>query len=566
MENKKLIIIQLLIVVAGAVLFMPGLGVVHLFDWDEINFAESAREMILTRDYLTVQINFEPFWEKPPLFAWLQVGSMQIFGINEFGARFPNAVCGIITLLVLFNIGRKLRNVRFGLIWTLIYACSVFPFFFFKTGIIDPWFNLFIFLGTYFFICFTQTENVKKTYLQVALSALFLGLAVLTKGPVGFLIFALTFFVYLIIKKIEDKRRKTKDETQQIIKSTLNWKQVVLFFIVLAFVGGFWFVLQIINGNFTIFQDFILYQIRLFQTKDAGHGGFFLYHFVMVLIGVSPASILALPTFRRSILKDESNEKMRNFFQWQIILFWVVMILFTIVKTKIVHYSSMSYFPLTFMAAWYVEQIFDGKKTLAKWVKIPMATISIIVGIAAAAIPFFDKFKHFIMPYADEFTRGNLQATSSWLGFEWLTGVILVAGVVLFVVFSNKKEYKKAFIYLLSSSLIFVSAAMFFITPQVEKYSQLSVIEFYEDRQNEDCYILSTFKSYAPYFYAQQKPENKCTDREFLQRGDLDKPCYFVLRNTTKNVEFFTNNVPDAIKLYDKNGFAFYVRQPKMKE
>ena len=42
-------------------LFIPFLGGLHLFDWDEINFAESAREMILTGDYLTVQIDFIPF-------------------------------------------------------------------------------------------------------------------------------------------------------------------------------------------------------------------------------------------------------------------------------------------------------------------------------------------------------------------------------------------------------------------------------------------------------------------------------------------------------------------------
>ena len=93
-----------LIVLAGIVLFIPFLGAVHLFDWDEINFAESAREMIVTKDYLTVQINYFAFWEKPPLFIWMQVLSMKVFGINEFAARFPNAIGGIITLLILYNI------------------------------------------------------------------------------------------------------------------------------------------------------------------------------------------------------------------------------------------------------------------------------------------------------------------------------------------------------------------------------------------------------------------------------------------------------------------------------
>jgi 4-amino-4-deoxy-L-arabinose transferase-like glycosyltransferase len=62
------IVSYLLIAVVAALLFFHSLGRVPLFDWDEINFAESAREMIETGNYMQVQINYEPFWEKPPLF------------------------------------------------------------------------------------------------------------------------------------------------------------------------------------------------------------------------------------------------------------------------------------------------------------------------------------------------------------------------------------------------------------------------------------------------------------------------------------------------------------------
>ena len=61
--------IPLIIVFISSLLFMHSLGTVHLFDWDEINFAESAREMIVSGNYMQVQINFEPFWEKPPIFG-----------------------------------------------------------------------------------------------------------------------------------------------------------------------------------------------------------------------------------------------------------------------------------------------------------------------------------------------------------------------------------------------------------------------------------------------------------------------------------------------------------------
>ncbi len=112
----------LLITLIGILLFFPFLGNVHLFDWDEINFAECAREMIRTRDYSLVQINFVPFWEKPPLFIWMQVISMKIFGINEYAARFPNAICGVVTLITLYRIGSKLYNDRFAWFWVFSYT------------------------------------------------------------------------------------------------------------------------------------------------------------------------------------------------------------------------------------------------------------------------------------------------------------------------------------------------------------------------------------------------------------------------------------------------------------
>ena len=78
---------QLFLVAIGVVLFFPFIGKVPLFDWDEINFAESAREMLVSGNFRQVQINFQPFLETPPLFTWLQALAMHRYGINEFSAR-----------------------------------------------------------------------------------------------------------------------------------------------------------------------------------------------------------------------------------------------------------------------------------------------------------------------------------------------------------------------------------------------------------------------------------------------------------------------------------------------
>ena len=105
----------------SVLLFIPFLGNVHLFDWDEINFAECSREMIKMNDYTRVYVDFHPFWEKPPMFFWMQSFSMKIFGITEFAARLPNAVCGIVTIAVVFLCGKKIYAEKFGVYWALAY-------------------------------------------------------------------------------------------------------------------------------------------------------------------------------------------------------------------------------------------------------------------------------------------------------------------------------------------------------------------------------------------------------------------------------------------------------------
>jgi 4-amino-4-deoxy-L-arabinose transferase-like glycosyltransferase len=530
----------------AALLFIPFLGGVHLFDWDEINFAESAREMITSGDYLTVQINYTPFWEKPPLFIWMQVLSMKIFGINEFAARFPNAVCGIISLPILFNIGRKIRDIRFGLIWVMMYAGSMLPFFYFKSGIIDPWFNLFIFLGIYQFYLYTE-RNERKA-LRSSGAALFIGLAILTKGPVALLIFALTAAIFILYKRFRVQIR-TRD--------------LLLFLGVLAITGGFWFILQIIRGNFNIITDFIIYQIRLLKTEDAGHGGFLLYHFVVLLVGVFPASIIALP----SLLPSKSSfNKDHSFYVLLLILFWVVLILFTIVKTKIVHYSSLCYFPLTFLAAWTIYQI----EQMSAMTKKIIFSLTLIVGISLiiifTGIGYIDLFKGFLIAHkkiTDPFTVAYLSADGGWKGHEFTAGLILLAGLLIFTRLWQKNKMEKAFICLTSAISVFMFLTLIMIVPRVEAYSQRSAIEFFESVSHENAYVETVgYKSYAHLFYGRSIDHNHSNspDEKWLLTGNIDKPAYFAIKITRK--EKFINDYPDVHYLYEKNGFVFFKRLP----
>lgn len=547
MNNTNHIKIQLIIAGVAALFFVPFLGGVHLFDWDEINFAEAAREMIVTHDYMTVKINFLPFWEKPPIFIWMQVASMKIFGVNEFAARLPNAIAGIVTLLTLFNIGRKLRDNQFGVIWALAYGGSLLPFLYFKSGIIDPWFNLFIFLSVYFLMRYSDPGDRKKL-MNVILSAAFAGLAVLTKGPVGFLLVALTGGIYLLVIRF---------------KIRVKFYEVATFFFVLAVVGGFWFLIQIANGNYDTVVEFIVYQVRLFQTKDAGHGGFFGYHFVVLLFGVFPTSVLALKSFRNEHLQDPRYSLMKK---WMIILFWVVLILFTIVKTKIVHYSSLTYFPLSFLAANYITNTSSKKYRWSNWQTLLTIFIAVVLALPVIALQFVIKYKDAIIAknwIHDKFAVANLAADVHWTGFEFLPGVLFLAAIISLFIFTKKEQVLKRAVVLLTVTTLFTFSVLLLLVPRIEGYSQRALIEFFKSKAHQDVYVKNiNFKSYATAFYGEMKPPvNKdFYDNQWLLTGEIDKDVYFV---TKINRVHLLDKYTDLQKIGEKNGFVFFLRKAK---
>ena len=536
--------LRVLIVLVGLLLFLPFNGLVHLFDWDEINFAESAREMIVSGNYSTVSINFIPFWEKPPLFIWMQVISMKFFGINEFAARFPNAICGVLTLLVLFEIGRKLRNYKFGLVWALAYGGSILPFLYFKSGIIDPWFNLFIFSALYFsFRYINQREQGLKGYRYVILSAAILGLAVLTKGPVAILLFGATLILYLIIE------RKLR---------LVGWADTILFAIVLILSGGSYHIYQLLAGNSQLVYDFFKYQVRLMKTEDAGHGGSIFYHPLVLFLGVFPASILALRVFFK---KEEINNDFRKL---MIILFLVVLIIFSLVQTKIVHYSSLCYFPLSYLAAVYVYQICFNGAALGKTNKILILTVGAVYALIPGVLQLIatvispDVLKTFIK---DDFAIACIDRTIIWGGYEFMIGLLL--GIVLIISVFYWTGIKQM-VAILGSTVLFVFLLMVMVVPKIEKYSQGPAIAFISGFKDKPVWVSTIgYYSYAPFFYS-NKMERSCKDcneEEFLLHGNTGRDVYFVTKSTALQSVIEKN--PQLEVVEKRGGFVLLKRNDK---
>ncbi len=553
--KNSLLKLNLSIGLGAALLLIPFLGRVHLFDWDEINFAECAREMLVTHDFFTVRINFLPFWEKPPLFIWLSAGCMELFGVNEFAARLPDALCGIGTLLLVFNIGNRLYDKKMGLLWVLSYAGSTLPQFYFKSGIIDPWFNLFIFCGIYLFVLFTNTpaesantESSKERLILLIKSAFFIGLAVLTKGPVAILILGLCVLVYLLIKRF---------------RNVISFGQLIVYGAVVLSLGGIWFLILWLSGNSAVITEFFQYQVRLFQTQDSGHGGPFYYHFIVLLVGCFPASAFAIWGMKKNTADTLFQ---RHFRRWMLILFWVVLLLFSIVNTKIIHYSSLCYFPLTYFSARCMHGILNGTQAWKKGISILIGIIGGLFGLVLLCLPLVDRFKSRLLAsnlIDDAFAVENLKAQVHWSGWEGLIGAGSLVALIVCLGMAHKKRTFTAVGILFVTNLFVVELSSLVIAPKIEQYVQGAAIEFYQELRGKDCYLETiTFKSYAQYFYGEIRPtkNNKSYLPDWLLDGPIDRPAYFSAKIT--ETETIRKLHPLLKELYRKNGFVFYRREP----
>ncbi len=527
------------ILLIASLFFFLFLGKVHLFDWDEITFAECAREMLLTNNFLQVQIDFAPFYEKPPLFIWLQALSMKLLGVGEYAARLPDAIFGLITLMTLYCLGKRHHSSHFGFIWALLYFGSLLPHLYFKSGIIDPVFNYFIFLSIYFLI-----RTIEEAKLNFAIAAgIANGLAILTKGPVGFLLLFLTFAVYLVINRFRLK---------------INLLHVLAFAFSIMATAAIWYIPEIIvNGTDFIYQ-FIVYQIDLFRNPVAGHQQGFYYHFVVVFFGCFPMSIFALPSFFRKY--EEVPLDMRR---WMLCLFWVVMILFTIVTTKIVHYSSMAYLPLSYLAALYVHDLWQGKQKLLPYVQYFLIGIGGILALAISLLPVVGTFKEKLYRFIqDDFAVACLKTDVHWSLWISLIGLFYFAAIIVAIKWIKQEKVLEGLMSLAFGLALMLLLALQFIVPKIESYSQGPAIAFFESLKGQPVYT-STFgyKSYVPYFYfdkqAQFNPESR--SKEWLLEGPIDQPAYFIIKSTKKHK---IAKYQDLQFLDQKGGFLLYRRMP----
>jgi 4-amino-4-deoxy-L-arabinose transferase-like glycosyltransferase len=418
----------------GCVVFhILGTWAMPLIDRDEPRFAEASREMVQRGNYIVPYFNNQLRLDKPPLTYWAQVASYHIFGENDFAARFPSAIAAALTALLIFVWGRRMGREKLGWWAAIIFTLSLQAFIHAKAAVADMWLVLFMTLAhwagheliqrrtpnaqrsTLNSEQLNQTSNIKhRTSLWWWIFYLSLALGFLAKGPIAW---TPLLTIALVIIYARD---------WQLLRRFRLVGGILLALIVVAL----WGIQALVQTRGEFFTVGIGRHVvsRSFTTLE-GHGassfGMYVlllpFYFVTVLISFFPWSI-KLPWLVRKLWRsrrasvdapDYSGGQVDTYLAAGIIIIFTI---FTLVSTKLPHYTLPAFPLLALLLARYWQLAADARRRCL-FGKIAAITACAWMAIALVVPPmvarFFPGYQLF------EVSRASLQPKMQFAAVEF---------------------------------------------------------------------------------------------------------------------------------------------------
>ncbi|MEN9231127.1 MAG: glycosyltransferase family 39 protein [Thermostichus sp. DG02_5_bins_236] len=509
-------------------------GIPFLFDWDELIYGSLARQMVESGDPLSLVINGEPFFEKPPLFFWLQALAMQVMGVNEWAARLPNAWVGGITVALLVAWGSHLRGVGFGCLWGMLLLTSYLPLFFAKTGLIDPLFNLGMGLGLGSLLAAERTPSRLREQARwvgqsgrawLVLGALALGLAVLAKGPLGLGLPLLIWAGYKVWHPDPWPR----------------WGESLAFLGLAAAVALSWFAVEWVQQGPDWVEQFLRYQWRILTTPD-GHPGPVYFHLLAFGLGCFPWAAISLtgilhtlrgegqgarwglgarsPRFRlgSAALATDPVQRADHLL---LVAFGMVLALFSLlVQTKLVHYTSLLYPIGAYFAALRLQSLWAGQSRLTLWEGGWMGLSGLFWLSLWLVLPWLggsqgEGLANLGILLTDGLTWGYLKAGVDWPLYTYGPALLLLVGGLAW---SIGRQQVWGWVSLVLATGLSAQLAWGWVFPRLLQHTQGGSIHFFQQfvssEEGKDSVPLTRtagllsgtvglygFRSFVPYFY-----------------------------------------------------------------
>jgi 4-amino-4-deoxy-L-arabinose transferase-like glycosyltransferase len=398
----------------ACVLFhIAGTWVLPLIDRDEPRFAEASREMIERGDYVVPYFNNHLRLDKPPLTYWAQVASYHIFGENDFAARFPSAVAAALVAVSLLVRGSRVGGERLGWRAAIIFTLCLQTFIHGKAAVADMWLVLFVSTAHWSGLELLRDRLTNAQYqpsnskYRVSFWWFFfyisLALGFLAKGPIAWVPLLTIASTMLYAPNLELRRR---------------FKFVRGILLMLAIVA-LWGVPALIRTHGEFFTIGIGRHVisRSFTTME-GHGAsspwmyllLLPFYFVTVFGSFFPWSI-KLPSLIKRLWHDRDN--IDNYLLSGIA---IIFIIFSLVKTKLPHYTLPAFSLLALLLARHWPKI--AAASGRAWLRtIAITTASILIAIALIVPPMVARF--FPAYQLFQVSRASLRPTMQFASVEF---------------------------------------------------------------------------------------------------------------------------------------------------
>lgn len=359
-----------LALLSGVVLLMllVHLEVPNITIMEARNFI-TAREMTQDNHWVLTTINGEARYQKPPLPTWLTAVSGMLFGINNiFAIRLPAALMVLFSGIYIYYLSLKLKLSKIqSLNNSLILVTS---FYIFAIIIEAPWdifAHGFMLAGLYFLFLFF--EEKKALWKNALLAAFFVGLSLLSKGPVSLYVLFLPFLIsYGIVFKFKDFKAKF-----------LPLISFVLLFIIF---GGWWF-LYVRLADPEAFLKIATRETENWSSYNIKPFYYYWNFFIQSGLWAIPAFISLLYPY---LIKRVEHKKAYQFSFWWTI---IAVILLSLIPEKKARYLVPALIPLAINTGFYIQYLMaDFSKITAKKETIPVYFNFGLIAVISLSVPF----------------------------------------------------------------------------------------------------------------------------------------------------------------------------------
>lgn len=364
---------ELIAIVAGsAFTFFFGLGGLGFIGPDEPRYAEVAREMFASGDYISTRLCGCLWFEKPVLQYWLSAAGFHFFGVSEFAARVPSAAMALLAVVLVWVVLRHLGlRVMAGASSLVLGTSGIFIAYAHVTAQ-DMILTATMTASLLFAFLWTKSDGRARAAYWMG-SFAFMGLAVLAKGLVGIVLVVGIFIVYLAL-------------TSQL--ASVRGRGLVIGGIVFLVAAGCWYIPVTLRHGWSFIEEFFIrHHFERYTTNEFGHPQPVYFFLLIAIAGAIPWSFFVIPAGAR-LAKLRAGGAGRDSL---IVLAWIWVLLplvfFSFSVSKLPGYILPISPALAIIIGAEVERVWRGDRgrllRAAEWM-----TALAVLGIGAAFVIF----------------------------------------------------------------------------------------------------------------------------------------------------------------------------------